>query len=208
MRVMSCLLASAMFLGALIADDAASLQENTLPLTPSQQMLELFIEPLGENLENKDNLDLNYLRTLIAYHQGIINAAQFLLKHSQHQRVRALANTTIKAQTAEILYFQSLLPSLMEQKKLYSPKEVTLFNNHLKASSKEIKESINELELDKNINRNFLLALVFHHQIALSFSQEILQYTQLEEIRTIAQDILQLYEQDLESFHTLFTALR
>ena len=140
--------------------------------------------------------------------QGAIDASEMLLKHSKNQRVRAQAQAIIKEQKAEIKEFESLIPQLQEQKKLYSPKEVTLFNNQAKTDMEAMMKAMNETKLHNRIDYDFLSSMIPHHQGAIDASKQILQYTQNEQIKTIAKHIIQTQEKEIETFKTILKNIR
>ncbi|TLD97496.1 DUF305 domain-containing protein [Helicobacter jaachi] len=174
----------------------------------STQILNAMHEPMMKAvfLED-DNLDLNFLTNMIPHHQGAIDSAKLLLEHSKNKKVRAIAQNIIKAQEAEIAEFEALLPPLKEQKKLYSPKEVTLFNNQAKADMEAMGKDMSSIKLTHKIDKDFLLGMIPHHQGAVNASKQILQYTQNEDIKAIALRIIKDQEQEIEQFQTLLKTM-
>lgn len=177
--------------------------------TISEQIIDLMHKPMMQTpfLES-DNLDLNFISNMIPHHQGAIDASEMLLKHSKNQRARAQAQAIIKEQKAEIKEFESLIPQLQEQKKLYSPKEVTLFNNQAKTDMEAMMKAMNETKLHNRIDYDFLSSMIPHHQGAIDASKQILQYTQNEQIKTIAKHIIQTQEKEIETFKTILKNMR
>lgn len=186
--------------------NVAPIQQEKPANTPtlSQTIINAMQKPtLQENFLESDYLDLNYITNMIPHHQGAIDASQILLKYSKNPTIRKIAQRIIKDQKAEIEEFSTLLPTLETQKKLYSPKEVTLFNQQAKADKNTMIQEMDNLSLTPNINKNFLAIMIFHHQYAIDISKEILKYTQNEQIRIIAQRIIQTQEQKVKEFETL-----
>ncbi|RDU59274.1 DUF305 domain-containing protein [Helicobacter marmotae] len=176
--------------------------------TPSEQMINLMHEPMIESaFVDGDNLDLNFLSNMIPHHQGAIEASEFLLKHSKNQKVRALAQKIIETQKAEITLYEELLPKLKEQKKLYSPKEVTLFNNQAKVNMESAEKAMSEITLTQHLNHDFLLSMIPHHQGAIEASKQILQYTQNEEIKSIAEHIINTQEEEIKAIELLLKSI-
>lgn len=189
-----------------IDQNVAPIQQEKPANTPtlSQTIINAMQKPtLQENFLESDYLDLNYITNMIPHHQGAIDASQILLKYSKNPTIRKIAQRIIKDQKAEIEEFSTLLPTLETQKKLYSPKEVTLFNQQAKADKNTMIQEMDNLSLTPNINKNFLAIMIFHHQYAIDISKEILKYTQNEQIRIIAQRIIQTQEQEVKEFETL-----
>lgn len=178
--------------------------EAQAPIALSKEMLNLMHEPMMEEpfLED-DNLDLNFLVNMIPHHQGAIDSAEFLLKHSKNKQLRTIATQIIQTQKAEIEEFKALIPELEKQKKLYSPKEVTLYNQQAKQDMETMHQEMSELALTERLNHDFLLSMIPHHEAAIKASKQILIYTQNEQIKAIAQKIIQVQEQEIEDFKVL-----
>lgn len=178
------------------------------PLTPSQQMLNLMHEPMMKTpfLED-DNLDLNFISNMIPHHQGAVDSSEFLLKHSKNKQLRAIATQIIKTQQAEINEFEALIPQLKQQKKLYSPKEVTLFNQQAKQDMETMHKDMSNITLTKNINHDFLAGMIPHHQAAIKAAKQILVYTQNEQVKAIAQNIIKTQEHEVETFTALLSKI-
>lgn len=155
-----------------------------------------------------DNLDLNFIANMIPHHQGAVESSKLLLKHSKNQKVRAIAQKIIKDQKAEIAEFEQLIPELQGQKKLYSPKEVTLYNNQAKADMEEMGRLMSEAQLSNKLDRDFLTAMIPHHKGAVDASNEILKYTQNEIVKEIAQRIINIQEKEILEFEKLLKTLR
>ncbi len=177
--------------------------------TISETMMNSMHKPMMDTtFAESDNIDLNYLSNMIPHHQGAIDASEILLKYSNNQKVRSQAQAIIKEQKAEIKEFQNLLPQLQEQKNLYSPKEVTLFNNQAKADMDTMMKNMNATKLTHQIDRDFLEGMIPHHQGAIDASEQILQYTQNENIKNIAKRIIQSQGQEIETFKTILKTIK
>lgn len=186
--------------------------QETMPksatLSASQEMTNLMHEPMMEvPFLESDNLDLNFITNMIPHHQGAVDSAEFVLKHSKNKQIRAIATEIIKTQKSEIEQFNAMLEELENQKQLYSPKEVTLFNNQAKADMEAMHKAMNEVPLTNKIDRDFLQVMIPHHQGAVEASKQILIYSQNKLVREIAQTIIDTQEKEIEQFNKLLTKL-
>lgn len=176
--------------------------------TLSEQMINILHRPTMETpFLDEDNLDLNFISNMIPHNQGIIAASEFMLKHSTNYKIRNIAQKAISTQKTQISQYEAMLPILQEQKKLYSPKEVTLFNQQAKEDLESMNKALSEITADTSLNKSFLLSMIMYSQKSITASKQILQYTQNEEIKAIAQDIINEKEVEIEAFHTILKTI-
>lgn len=60
-------------------------------------------------IEYTGNADVDFVRGMIAHHQGAVDMARVVLEHGQDPEVRKLAETIIATQEAEITWMQDWL---------------------------------------------------------------------------------------------------
>jgi len=60
-------------------------------------------------IDYSGNVDVDFMRGMIPHHQGAIDMAQVLLKHSKDARVKRFAQGIIAAQTKEIRFMRNWL---------------------------------------------------------------------------------------------------
>lgn len=61
------------------------------------------------DIEFTGNADIDFIRGMIAHHQGAIDMAKVVLDHGKDPEVRKLAKAVIAAQTEEITWMQDWL---------------------------------------------------------------------------------------------------
>jgi uncharacterized protein (DUF305 family) len=82
------------------ADDAPSTQ--AFKAANDQMHMDMAIEYTG-------NADVDFIRGMIAHHQGAVDAARVVLEHGTDPEVRAFAEGVIAAQEAEITWMNAWL---------------------------------------------------------------------------------------------------
>ena len=172
--------------------------------TPSQAIIESLTHPIIQaDLFEGDNLDSNFILNMIFHYEGNIDASKIFLKHSTNPTIKKITQNIIKDRKTQMEELQALLPELETRKKLYSPKEVTLFNQQIKADWETMLQTINETPLKNYINDDYVSSLIPYYQWAVDTSKQILKYTQNETIQVIAQHIIQTQEKEIESLQAL-----
>lgn len=178
-------------------------------LTLSAEMMNLMHAPMmKEPFLQSDNVDLNFIANMIPHHQGAVDSAKFVLKHAKNQKVKKIAQDIIKAQEKEIKDFNAMLESLKAQKNIYSPKEVTLFNKDAKADMEAMHKAMSDVKLSNNIDKDFLAGMIPHHEGAVAASKQILQYSQNEQVKKIAQDIITAQEKEIKDFGVIIKNMK
>jgi uncharacterized protein (DUF305 family) len=86
--------------GAAAADDAPSTQ--AFKAANDKMHTDMAIEYTG-------NADVDFIRGMIAHHQGAVDAARVVLEHGADPEVRAFAEGVIAAQEAEIAWMNEWL---------------------------------------------------------------------------------------------------
>lgn len=176
--------------------------------SPSATMLEAMHAPMMEvTFLSGENIDLNFLTNMIPHHQGAIDSAEILLKHSKNKSLRTIAQNIITAQKAEIAEFKALLPELEKQDKIYSPKEITLFNKEAKEDAEAMHKAMS-IQISGNIDKDFMLGMSAHHQGAVDASKQVLQYTQNTKIAEIAKRIIADQEKEIAEFKAMLEKIK
>lgn len=61
-----------------------------------------------------------------------------------------------------------------------------------------------EAELDESISHNFIVTMIPHHMAAIEMSQNILNYTNVKQLRSIAENIISEQTQSIKNMQDIF----
>ncbi|HIV49937.1 DUF305 domain-containing protein [uncultured Helicobacter sp.] len=176
--------------------------------TPSQAILDSMHAPMMAQApcESKSP-EIDYLTDMIPHHQGAVDSATLLLPHITNDELKTLAQNIIQSQTKEIAEFKALLSggTLSNTELLASN-----YQEFLKANKKAMDTMMRQMNAVKptdNIQKDFVQAMIAHHNGAIKTSKIILAYTKDPQVRKIAQGIIADQESEVKLMQKLLTKL-
>lgn len=175
--------------------------------TQSSEILAAMHSPMHANKPSKTkSVEIDFLSDMIPHHQGAVDSAKLLLQSVKSGKTATLAQNIITAQEAEITQFKDLI----ENKKLtttkISSKEYKSFNEK---NAKVLASMMHRMTIKEsgNVERDFLVAMIAHHQGAVEASGVVLEYTKDETVQTIAQNIINTQQEEIATMQKLIDAI-
>jgi uncharacterized protein (DUF305 family) len=130
--------------------------------------------------------DALFIDSMIVHHQGAIEMAQEALQKAEHEELRALAEAILSTQQAEIdqmrAWREAWYPGLPATEGLHI---------HMGDMSVAPDDS-------RPYDLRFLEAMISHHEGALAMAQDALQKAEHEEIRALAEAIIETQQAEIE----------
>lgn len=74
-----------------------------------QEISEKMMRAMKENTDIAENFDQNYIKAMLAHHEGAIELSKQILALSKDKNIRKIASNIIKAQEKEVQEFNALL---------------------------------------------------------------------------------------------------
>ena len=127
---------------------------------------------------------------MIPHHKGAVLSSEEYLKSGKNETVKKLAMDIITAQQKEILEFQQESEKLKTELIKYSKKEASKINKESKKAMDQMMKEMNSFIISGNIDKDYLMGMLPHHQGAINISQIILKITTDETIKKIANRII------------------
>ncbi len=152
------------------------------------------------------SVEIDFLSDMIPHHQGAIDSATLLLQKLKSGKTAMLAQKIIKAQESEIAEFKELIANKSITTTKISSKE---YKGFAEKNAKAMAMMMHRMAFKEsgNIERDFLVAMIAHHQGAVDASTIALEYTKDEKVLQIAQKIIEDQQNEISTMQKLIDAI-
>ncbi|MEG0852609.1 MAG: DUF305 domain-containing protein [Angelakisella sp.] len=134
------------------------------------------------------SISLYFIETMIPHHKAAIEMCENLLQYTTDLRLQHMANNIIRTQNKGI----QEMKEIEERCEQYTSNPVaidTYVKNYLLIANEMFIKMKNAPRLN-NINCNFILEMIPHHEGAVKMSKNVMQYPICGELRIIVDDII------------------
>ena len=172
---------------------------------PSLEVLKMMHNPMMCNkwVESGD-ANRDYLENMIPHHMGAVLSSQALLKYTKDDRLKKIAKDIISAQEKEIAEFKELLGKLSKQEVA----DYEAFNKKAKEDMHKMMKEMKKTKKSNNVDKDFLNAMIAHHQGAIDASKQILEVSDNDKIKHFAKDIISAQEKEIAEFKNLLKEMK
>lgn len=152
------------------------------------------------------NIEKDYLANMIPHHQGAIDSSKLLLKYTKNPKLIKIAENIIKTQEAEVALFKQILKDKDYTTTKITKTEYQDFINQSKNSMNKIMVAM-MVKSSGNLDKDFLIGMIPHHQGAIQASYEILSLTKDKKIIEIAKRIIEEQQKEIKEYSDLIKTL-
>ncbi|MEG0295066.1 MAG: DUF305 domain-containing protein [Clostridium sp.] len=146
---------------------------------------------------------LDFLCEMMPHHEAGISMAKNVLKYTENDELKKIANTIIKEQGAEVQKMKEIIKCLKEKPLDENIKE----EEYLKVYDCILKKMIEGLEkantLTGCVDVDFLQQMIIHHEGGIAMAKNILKNTTNKEIREISENIVKTQEVQVKEMREL-----
>lgn len=130
------------------------------------------------------NIDQHFIVQMIPHHEGAIEMAKIALAKSKRPEILSLANGIIEAQESEIDAMRSWYESWFGS----APPEGGMGMMHMGGMEGDVEalQRVPAAEFD----REFMLQMIPHHEMAIMMAQMLLAATERDEMKQLADNII------------------
>ncbi|RDU64707.1 DUF305 domain-containing protein [Helicobacter sp. MIT 14-3879] len=150
------------------------------------------------------NIDVDFLNDMIPHHQGAIISSGLYLQIAKNDKLKDIANNIIKTQQDEIEYFNELSDALSKNQKLdcENPKYQEFQTKNKNIMDKMMIE-MSKIQSSTNVDNDFAKSMIEHHKGAIDSAKLILEYTQNQDIKNIANNIIKTQQDEIKEMGKL-----
>ena len=175
--------------------------------TESGKIIEAMHAPMhAQKPSSTKSVEIDFLSDMIPHHQGAIDSANLLLQKVKSGKTATLAQNIIKAQEGEIAEFKELIANKSVTTTKISSKE---YKGFAEKNAKAMGMMMHRMAIKEsgNVERDFLAAMIAHHQGAIDTSTIVLEYTKDEKVRQIAQKIIDDQQNEITTMQKLIDTI-
>ena len=148
--------------------------------------------------EKSGNASLDFLRGMIPHHEAAIKMSESYLNYQgKSDELKTIAQDIITAQKDELKQMNELVKTYETGGKKDQTKEDAYLEQYSKMFADDsMSHHMDTSDVD-SLDQAFAEGMIMHHQMAVDMARDILEYTDYEEIRTMAQNIIDVQEKEI-----------
>lgn len=162
----------------------------------SDMMDEMNVEPSG-------NASIDFLKGMIPHHDSAIDMSVSYLNYGgSNEELKQLAKDIIEAQTGEIEQMKDLIKEIEASGEKDEAKEegyLTAYNKMMSGHA----HMNHGTSKAPNVEAAYAEGMLMHHQMAVDMSRGILDYTDHEEVKKLAEDIIAAQEKEITQMENI-----
>jgi len=159
-----------------------------------------------EQMEMSGNPDKDFATMMIRHHKGAIDMSERELSEGKDQKLKEIAQNTIDKQTKDIEELKKFSDENTAMNKQTNMKKEETENEQMvggkkhmmTGSMKDMKKDMNNMELSGDADKDFAEMMIMHHQAAVKMSEEYLDEGNKQELKTLAQKMIDDNKMDIE----------
>ena len=177
--------------------------------TDSGRMLNAMHAPMMKQKPSRSkSAEIDFITDMIPHHQGAIDSAKLTQPHAKgNAELETLLQNIISSQEKEIADFNALLAGNKLTKTELSDEAYKEFFKKNRRAMRAMMKDMGAQE-SGNVQKDFLVGMIVHHQGAVDVSKIVLEYSKDETVRKIAQDIISAQEAEIKQMNEMIKKLK
>lgn len=149
-----------------------------------------------ENVPKTGSAAVDFLNGMIPHHESAVSMSESYLKNgAANGELKQLAEAIIEQQSEEILEMKAMAERILAD----GTKDEEAEAAYLEEYEKLFEDSHSHMAhgVVANVDRAFADGMIMHHQMAVDMAKAILNHTDDEDVKKMAQDMIDLQEEEI-----------
>ena len=160
----------------------------------------------GANSSGGTDVERAFLEAMIPHHESAIEMARLAKRRARHRKITELADAIIEAQSNEIRQIGRIHRRLFGQKVLPNGDAHQRLGLSATEAGMAHDDPAAELARARRFDRVFIDEMIDHHQGAIRMARAVLDQTEGEELRSLANAIVSAQSEEIERMNRWRTA--
>lgn len=150
-------------------------------------------------------IDRDFIDMMVPHHESAIAMAEIAQERAEHPELGQLADDIIGAQSAEIAQLKGWREEWFDSSDTPSMDEMPMLpgmsmpaGHSMSGGTMDMTGEVDDLRDADPFDRLFIDAMIRHHQQAVEAAQIVLDQTERQEIRGLAEDIVEAQTREIE----------
>ena len=154
--------------------------------------------------ESSGSASVDFLKGMIPHHEAAVSMSECYLKYGgEIPELEDMARDIITAQKKELDQMNELLKQYEADGEEDPEKETQYLEEYSKMFGADGMSHHTGHTAAENIDQAFAEGMIMHHQMAADMAEDILEYTEYDEIRELAQNIIDVQTEEIERMKEL-----
>ena len=174
-------------------------EESTVSKRAASLLLAVFLAvACTSGSESTASLDQQYIDMMVPHHESAVAMAELATERSQRSELQEYAAAVIAAQSTEIAqlrswrmeWFGSEETPPMSAMPMLQGMSMDMPGHDMHGATMDMEQDIRDLENASDFDREFLEAMIVHHEMAVEASEIVVAGEVRAEIKALAEDVI------------------
>jgi len=174
-------------------------EEFTVSKRAASLLLAVFlIAACGSGGDSAASLDQQYIDMMVPHHESAVAMAELAMERSQRSELQEFAAAIIAVQSSEIAqlrswrmeWFGSEETPPMSAMPMLQGMSMDMPGHDMHGATMDMEQDIRDLENASDFDREFLEAMIVHHEMAVEASEIVVAGEVRAEIKALAEDVI------------------
>lgn len=159
---------------------------------------------INMSVQESGSAELDFLIGIIPHHEAAIDITKSYLKYGgKNKELKKLAKEIIEEHSEETVEMRMLLKEIERLAITDKESERTYLNSYNKMIASH-QDMAHEIETASDVESAYIEGMVIHHQMAVDMAEAILKTTLHDEIKDMAEDIIEMQREEISQMEEIF----